>query len=204
MSKIEVERTVQAVKEYLNNISDSDLLHIYNAVHQELGYGDDEIYINDEEFFKMYFENNVWEAIQRIHFGDWEYSDDYVKFNGYGNIVSFRNISDEISIDELAQNVIDNIDDLIRYNNWIFNDVEFIDEIDRDWTWTTIKVGNAQKIYELWKKISDENVFVAFKDFDEIEICYDDNVYSEEDAIQYVKDLAYSAHIDTQIENENS
>lgn len=202
MSKIEVEKTVQAVKEYLNNIFDDDLLHIYNNVQQELGYGDDEIYNNDEEFFRTFFENDVWGVVQRIHFGDWNYSHSYVKFNGYGNLVSFNIISDHINLDELAENIINKFDDLDI--DYLFDDVEFIDEIDRDWTFVIIKIGNAMKVYELWKKISDENVFVSFKDFDEIEICYDANVYDEEDAIQYVKDLSYNAHINTEIENENS
>lgn len=43
---------------------------------------------NDEEFFNIYFENNPDEAVRAVCYGNYNYMDEYVKFNAYGNLVS--------------------------------------------------------------------------------------------------------------------
>lgn len=60
---------------------------------------------NDEEFFNTFFFNDPYEAVRAVHFGDYNYSDPYVRFDGYGNIESlteddfesdFRTYIDEV------------------------------------------------------------------------------------------------------------
>ena len=43
----------------------------------------DEINVNDEEFFNIFFENNVDDAVRAVCFGDYRYNDDFVMFDAY-------------------------------------------------------------------------------------------------------------------------
>ena len=43
---------------------------------------------NDEEFFNTFFEGRVNEAVRAVCYGYYSYTDDLVKFNGYGNLES--------------------------------------------------------------------------------------------------------------------
>ena len=73
---------------------------------------------NDEEFFNTFFENKI-EVARAICYGDYNYNDDYVRFNGYGNIESF---SEYDMIEELK----DSIEEIVE------NFIEYKDNIDYD------------------------------------------------------------------------
>lgn len=45
---------------------------------------------NDEEFFNTFFFNNPYDVARVIHFGNYNYYDPYVRFDGYGNIESLE------------------------------------------------------------------------------------------------------------------
>jgi len=49
------------------------------------GYYDDIIYLFDEDTINELF-SNPWDALRATHFGDTNFTDDYFRFNGYGNI----------------------------------------------------------------------------------------------------------------------
>ncbi len=59
-------------------------------------------HVNDEEFFNIFFNNNPDEAVRATFYGDYRYTDDYVQFNGYGNLVS---VSEWQVEEELKNNV---------------------------------------------------------------------------------------------------
>lgn len=42
----------------------------------------------DEDFFEMMFAEKPYEAARATHFGEVNWSDDYIRFNGYGNLES--------------------------------------------------------------------------------------------------------------------
>lgn len=71
---------------------------------------------NDEEFFNMFFEGKTNEAVRAVCFGDFNYGDDYVRFDGYGNLVTaneytvIREMKDDI--EDIADAVIRNIDNI--------------------------------------------------------------------------------------------
>jgi hypothetical protein len=71
-----------------------------------------EFYHNDEDFFDTFFEGRPMEAVRAAHFGEYSYGDDYVRFNGYGNLESFndyqleQDLKDEI--EEIAEAIIEN------------------------------------------------------------------------------------------------
>lgn len=68
-----------------------------------------EYHINDEEFFKTYFGNDIMEGIRATQYGDYRYNDEYVKFNGYGNLDSCNYIMGEYedNIEEIVDRLID-------------------------------------------------------------------------------------------------
>lgn len=43
---------------------------------------------NDEEFFNIYFENKPDEAVRAVCYGNYKYTEEFVVFNAYGNLVS--------------------------------------------------------------------------------------------------------------------
>ena len=43
---------------------------------------------NDEEFFSTYYSNNPYEVARAIYYGDYNFNDEYVKINVYGNLES--------------------------------------------------------------------------------------------------------------------
>ena len=43
-----------------------------------------DVYENDEEFFNIFFEGKPAALERAIYYGDFNYNDNYIKFNGYG------------------------------------------------------------------------------------------------------------------------
>lgn len=101
--KNEVIKTLEAIKDYLENTNRRDLVNIHNEYCREQRYSYDEIYSNDEEFFNTYFENKVLDAVRAISFGDYKYSHEYIKFNGLGNLETFNDPSGHVDIDAIAE-----------------------------------------------------------------------------------------------------
>jgi hypothetical protein len=78
------------------------------------------LYSFDDDFFDTYFSNPM-EAARATFFGDIKsWGDDYIMFNGYGNLESTSNPSDVISISELA----DYINDNQHMFDYIVNEIE--------------------------------------------------------------------------------
>ena len=77
--------------------------------------------LNDEEFFNVYFNNNVMEAVRSVCYGNYNFCDDYVRFNGYGNLESCNefDFEEELknNIDEIMERLIDLKDDLSIYDD---------------------------------------------------------------------------------------
>lgn len=65
------------------------------------------VYENDDEFFQIFFESKVMEAVRAVSYGDYNYMDAYVRFNGYGNIES-------LSEREWHQELEDEADDIVE------------------------------------------------------------------------------------------
>ena len=45
-------------------------------------------YYNDDDFFAMAFGTNVLDAVRAVCYGNYNYLDDYVRFDAYGNLES--------------------------------------------------------------------------------------------------------------------
>jgi len=95
-----METLTQHVIEQIENMSSDELMDLNNAYCKSCNI-DSEIYVNDEEFFETYFDGRAIEAVKAAHFGDYNFSHEYVQFNGYGNLDSYSSL-DSSDICELV------------------------------------------------------------------------------------------------------
>ena len=85
---------MKTIIKQINNLSETELIELNNLYCQSIG-SEYEIYGNDEDFFETFFSGNVNEALRAAHFGEYNWSHEYVKFNGYGNLESFNSFNVE-------------------------------------------------------------------------------------------------------------
>ena len=108
------------IKKYLLNNEETllDVVNELNCWNGCLDYLD--FWENDDEFFDTYFDSPM-EIIRAIHYGDYNYTDDYVKFSGYGILVSYTE-------DERYENFKENIDNIVECLMEYLDDIEIYDE----------------------------------------------------------------------------
>lgn len=88
-------------------------------------------YENDDDFFNTYFSDDVIEAVRAVSFGDYNYSDDYVRFDAYGNLKSASEYEYYSELEEYADEIAERYLDLVEIGD-IDDVVEVIDEEDLD------------------------------------------------------------------------
>ena len=110
-----------AIMDYIENADNFDMVfNLVNVLNSYDGsFSEIEYFYNDEEFFNIFFGINTMEAVRAVCFGDYRYSDEFVKFNGYGNLVSVNQyeIIAEYSLykEEIADKLIDISDECDIY-----------------------------------------------------------------------------------------
>ena len=112
----------EKIREYLLN-NEETLLEVVSELNSWNSCLDNlDFWENDEEFFNTFFDNPM-EAIRATYYGNYNYNDDYVKFNGYGNIDSYTEYE---RIEEIKDNIDDIVDNLIEcyYNIYINEELE--------------------------------------------------------------------------------
>lgn len=123
----------------VKNASDLDNSQLRDMVLQVNSYDSSlenlEVYENDDDFFNTYFNNNVIEAVRAVSFGEYKYSDEYVKFNAYGNLESlseyeYNKLLEEYA-DEIAERYLELVEsgDIEDYAN-VIDDEEDLDVED--------------------------------------------------------------------------
>lgn len=105
------EQVEQYLKEYL--INNCDLMQLVSDLNSYDGSLDHLHYqLNDDEFFEIYFYNKPMEAVRAVCYGEYEYLDDYVKFNGLRNLESKNKweLEKELesNIDEIVESILKN------------------------------------------------------------------------------------------------
>ena len=94
---------IDELKEFvLDEIKDEeiDLDEYDNWLYEsEYGGGDYVIYDNDEDFFNTYFSTPL-DAVRASFYGDYNYNDNYVRFNGNGNLDSSNYADDLMDLKE--------------------------------------------------------------------------------------------------------
>ena len=91
--------TIEEVEELTSTWSHSDWFSAHNQYCDNNDYSDDQIFEFDDDFFDTYFDGKPMEAARATHFGDVNWNDDYIRFNGYGNLESINKYAIENKID---------------------------------------------------------------------------------------------------------
>lgn len=124
-NKIVDKLTLDELKEMVSDINS------WNGQLEDLDY-----FENDEYFFRDFFGDKVDEAVRAVCYGNYEYMDDYVKFNAYGNLDSCSQFEYDKEIkdnaEEIVEAYIENIDNM--YNGDIKNKIEILIRSDEDET----------------------------------------------------------------------
>ena len=102
MSGTEIENILSYIKEDFENYDDNDWLNLHNEYYSENN-ADNEIFEFDEEFFNTFFADKPMEAARAASFGQINWGDQYIKFNGYANLESFDSVESHIDKDELIK-----------------------------------------------------------------------------------------------------
>lgn len=98
-----------------------DAINCYDNSLENLNY-----YENDEEFFNMFFYNNPMEAVRASYYGDYKYSDEFVKIDLNGNLKSSWKYE---LYGELIDNVSGIIDRLVELMEKDSDIKEIVDEL---------------------------------------------------------------------------
>lgn len=102
-----MEKTKESIIEFLKNLDSEDLMHIHNEYVEYMSYYDDEIYLNNEDFFNEFFDNkDIYNIVQRVHFGNFQYNEKFIKYNGYGNLDTTNYIEDWIDFENIANEIL--------------------------------------------------------------------------------------------------
>ena len=105
------EKFIKAIIEEINCFDNDQMVQLNNEYCDQQNYPDDQIYSNDANFFADVYGGDVMEAVRAVSYGEYNYTHDYVKFNGYGNLESMNVIDEDDlceSIDTIAEEVADN------------------------------------------------------------------------------------------------
>lgn len=110
-----------------DELSDNDKLNLYQEYCSDTGYGTD-LFSFDDEFFNVFFKDNPIEAARATHFGKVNWSDEYITFDGIGNLESYS----EREALQLADDYKQEIYDWDRFHDYIdmdeFDIPEALDE----------------------------------------------------------------------------
>lgn len=114
-------------EERFNELPLSDKLAMYNDYCSNQS-NDDVVYEFDENFINEYFQK-PWDAILSVHYGLVNFTDEYVKLDGYGNLETLSNYE----LNELIRDYVEDIYEWGQYNDYIdMNDYVSYDEDDEE------------------------------------------------------------------------
>ena len=114
-------KNYEDIKNYLLNHVDEigNIITDINSIDGSLDYL--EYYENNEEFFNTFFYNNPMEAVRSEYYGDYNYCDNWVKFDGYGNLKSVDDYELEKEykyyIDEIIDSLLEHYQEMILCDN---------------------------------------------------------------------------------------
>ena len=119
----------EEIKNYLLNHVDEirDIIIEVNSIDNPLAFL--EYWNNDDDFFNDFFYNNPSEAVRSSYYGDYNYCDKYVRFNGYMNLESFN----DYDLEKQYKYYIDEITDsfLQHYQELCITDDELLKLIEK-------------------------------------------------------------------------
>ena len=83
---------IDKIKQALKELEPVEKIELHNIMcsEGEAGNPDDQIFENDEEFFNLFYSNDVFNAVQRAVYGEYNPMHDYVTLDGYANLQSIE------------------------------------------------------------------------------------------------------------------
>lgn len=97
-------KTIEQITEILENLSDGELLSMWNDYQAEIR-GESAVYDFDEQFFEDYFSSPI-DAARAVYFGKIDsWANKYIMFNGYANLETSNYPLDLISVYDLASHI---------------------------------------------------------------------------------------------------
>lgn len=85
-------------------------------------------YENEEDFFKMFYENDVLGAVRAVCYGEYNYMDEYVRINAYGNLESCSKYEIDSILEDSFDEIFDRLLDTYQELSWL--DDELIQNIE--------------------------------------------------------------------------
>lgn len=119
--------TKSKLMSYLKDLDTFEKMSIISGIKGLTGYFEDfEVFENDEEFFNIFFADKPLEVARAIFFGDYNYNDDFVCFNAYGNlktydIFEYDNTFISCYLEDVADWLLENVD------QWDYLDIDLSD-----------------------------------------------------------------------------
>ena len=111
LEKLKEKLTVDDLKEMLLSINSYDS-RLDNLDYQE----------NSEDFFSTYYSNNPYEVARAVYYGDYNFNDEYVKINVYGNLERISEYSFNDLVEEYKEEIITEYLDIIEEDNFYFKE----------------------------------------------------------------------------------
>ena len=112
------------VLEMLRDMNDNDLVAVHNEYCEKVRYDDDRIYYM-EELNELMYNMKPLDILREAR--DVNTNDDWIRWNGYGNLESTDRPEDWMELDEIADYIVENEDPL--YNDDIR---DLMDEIEAE------------------------------------------------------------------------
>jgi hypothetical protein len=129
------EKFIKAIIEEINCFDNDQMVQLNNEYCDQQNSPDDQIYSNDANFFADVYGGDVMEAVRAVSYGDYNYTHDWVKLNGYGNLESMNVIGEDDlceSIDTIAEEIADNFHNYDHLFDLDPDDFEDEDEEETD------------------------------------------------------------------------
>lgn len=115
------------IKDYI--LENCDLFDLVRDINSYDGSFDEyDYWENDEEFFETFYENRPYELARAISYGEYNFMDDYVYINVYGNLYS----TNKYEAEEELTGIIEDITDVVIniYNHLDINDYDLEELIE--------------------------------------------------------------------------
>lgn len=116
------------IKDYI--LENCDLLDLVRDINSYNGRFTDEydFYENDEEFFDLFYPDKPYELARAIYYGEYNFMDDYVYINVYGNLYSINESEVEEELTGIIEDITDEVIDI--YNHLDINDYDLEELIE--------------------------------------------------------------------------
>lgn len=154
-------------KEMIDDLDNDEKLDLYNQYCENNNDYDSMLYKNNDKFLKYIFDNNLKIIIsglaKAIAYGDYKYSDEYVKVNGYGDLQSYYNLNEA-----LKDNFVDSelIDFITENKNIDFENlyIEYIDNTLKE----AKKSMSKDEFSEALKEYTSEEMIKKYPELNDI------------------------------------